>query len=209
MEVSEKSTGEFSVGAGYSSIDGALGNISIKESNLLGQAKELGLSLGLSTRISTIDLSFTDPYFLNKDIAAGIDVFNVRQNNKVYSGYRQKSLGFKLRSGYEIIDDLRHFSSYELRRDRIHDVDSNSSIYIQDQEGKRVTSVFGQALQINKLNDRLNPTDGYKIRLDVDYYGLGGNSKHVLTELRTANFFLDLQISGYSQTLLKQVFYLV
>ena len=189
VEVTEKSTGEFSVGAGYSSLDGAIGNISIKESNLLGQAKELGLALGLSTRRSTIDLSYTDPFFLDKDFAAGIDIFDVRSNNKVYSGYRQKSLGFKLRSGYEIYDDLRHFQSYELRRDRIHDIDGNASAYVKDQEGKRVTSVIGQAFQINRLNDRLNPTDGYKVRLDVDYFGLGGNAKHFLTEIKLANFY--------------------
>ena len=112
--------------------------ISIKESNLLGQAKELGLALGLSTRRSTIDLSYTDPFFLDKDFAAGIDIFDVRANNKVYSGYRQKSLGFKLRTGYEIYDDLRHFVSYELRRDRIHDIDNNSSVYVKDQEGKEL-----------------------------------------------------------------------
>ena len=86
VEVTERSTGEFSVGAGFSSLDGALGNIGIKESNVFGQAKELALDLGLSTRKSEIDLSFTDPYFLNKDLAAGIDIFNVRRNQKTYSG---------------------------------------------------------------------------------------------------------------------------
>lgn len=189
VEVTEASTGEFSVGAGFSSIDGVLGNIGIKESNLLGQAKELGLNLGLSTRRSTVDLSYTDPFFLGNDFAAGFDLFDIRQNNKIYSGYRKKSLGFKLRAGYEIYDDLRHFTSYELRKDRIHDVSDNSSIYVKDQEGKRVTSVIGQAIQYDKLNDRLNPTDGYRVRFDVDYYGLGGNANHIKTEFRAANFY--------------------
>ena len=57
--------------------------------------------------------------------------------------------------GYEIVENLRHFTSYTLKRDKIHDIDNDTSIYIQAQEGKRVTSVIGQAIQFDKLNDML------------------------------------------------------
>ena len=186
--VTERSTGQFTVGAGFSSLDGAMGTVGIKESNLFGEAKELSLNLGLSTRKSEIDLSFTNPYFLDRDLAAGIDIFNIRRNQKTYSGYKHNILGFKLRTGFELIDNLRYFSSYTLKRDKIHDIENDTSIYIQAQEGKRVTSVIGQALQFDELNDRINPTDGYRVRLDVDYFGLGGDSEHILTELKLANF---------------------
>ena len=189
VEVTERSTGEFSVGAGFSSLDGALGNIGIKESNVFGQAKELALQLGLSTRRSSIDLSYTDPYFLDSDVAAGIDVFNVRRNNKTYSGYKHNILGFKLRAGYELIDDFRHISSYTLKRDKIHDIDNATSLFIREQQGKRTNSIIGQAFQYDKLNDRLNPTDGYRIRLDLDFYGLIGDSEHFQSELKIANFY--------------------
>ena len=187
--VAERSTGQFTVGAGFSSLDGEIGSVGIKESNLFGEAKELSLNLGLSTRKSEIDLSFTDPYFLNRDLAAGIDIFNIRRNQKTYSGYKHNVIGFKLRTGFELIDNLRYFSSYTLKRDKIHDIENDTSIYIQAQEGKRVTSVIGQALQFDELNDRINPTDGYRVRLDVDYFGLGGDSEHILTELKLANFW--------------------
>ncbi len=189
VEVTERSTGEFSVGAGFSSLDGALGNIGIKESNVFGQAKELALQLGISTRRSSIDLSYTDPYFLDSDVAAGIDIFNVRRNNKTYSGYKHNILGFKLRTGYELIDDFRHISSYTLKRDKIHDIDNSTSLFIREQQGKRTNSIIGQAFQYDKLNDRLNPTDGYRIRLDLDFYGLIGDSEHFQSELKIANFY--------------------
>ena len=189
VNIKERATGQFTIGAGFSSLDGALGNVGIKESNLFGEGKELGLNLGLSTRKNEIDLSYTDPYFMGKDLAAGIDLFNVRRNNKTYSGYKHNIVGFKLRAGYEIVDNLRHFSSYTLKRDKIHDIDNGTSIYIQQQEGKRVTSIIGQALQYSTLNDRINPTDGFKIRFDIDYYGLTGDVEHISTELKIANFF--------------------
>ncbi len=189
VEVTERSTGEFSVGAGFSSLDGALGNIGIRESNVFGQAKELALQLGLSTRRSSIDLSYTDPYIFDSDIAAGIDIFNVRRNNKSYSGYKHNIIGFKLRAGYELFDDFRHISSYTLKRDKIHDIDNATSLFIREQQGKRTNSIIGQAFQYDKLNDRLNPTDGYRIRLDLDYYGLIGDSEHFSSELKIANFY--------------------
>ena len=126
--------------------------------------------------------------FLGSDVAAGIDLFNVRRNNKIYSGYKHNIIGFKLRSGYELLDNFRHISSYTLKRDKIHDIDNNTSIFIQEQEGKRTTSIVGQAFQYDTLNDRLNPTDGYRIRLDVDYYGLTGDSEHLRTEFKVSNF---------------------
>ncbi|MAI59511.1 MAG: outer membrane protein assembly factor BamA [Rickettsiales bacterium] len=189
VEVKEKATGQFSVGGGFSSLDGAIGNVSIKESNLFGEAKEISLALGISTRRQEIDLSYTNPYFLDKDVAAGIDLFNVRRNNKRYSGYKHNILGFRLRSGYEIINDVRHFSSYTLKRDKIHDISNSTSRYIQGQEGKRVTSIIGQAVQYSSLNDRINPTEGTRVRLDLDYYGLIGDSEHFQSELKIANFF--------------------
>ena len=189
VEIKERSTGEFSVGAGFSSLDGVLGNIGVKENNLFGEGKELSATLGLSTRRSSIDVSYTEPYFMGKDIATGIDLFNIRRNNKTYSGYKHNIIGFKLRTGYELMDDLRHFNSYTLKRDKIHDIDSSSSIYIKSQEGKSVTSMLGQALQYDKLNDRINPTDGYRLRLDLDFYGLGGDSKHIQAEIKVSNFY--------------------
>ena len=197
VEVTERSTGEFSVGAGFSSLDGALGNIGIKESNVFGQAKELSLALGLSTRRSSIDLSYTDPYFLDSDIAAGIDIFNVRRNNKTYSGYKHNIIGFKLRGGYEVFDDLRHISSYTLRRDKIHDIDNQTSIFIREQEGKRTNSIIGQAFVYDRLNDRLNPTDGIRVRLDLDYYGLIGDSEHFSSEFKIANFYRLSDSGGF------------
>ncbi len=189
VEIKEKATGQFSVGGGFSSLDGAMGNVGIKESNLFGEGKELALTLGISTRRSEIDLSYTEPYFMDKDVAVGFDIFDVRRNNKIYSGYKHNILGFKLRSGYEIYNKLMHFSSYTIKRDKIHDIDNTTSRYIREQEGKRDTSIIGQAIQYSSLNDRINPTEGLRVRFDLDYYGLTGDAEHLSTELRIANFW--------------------
>ena len=63
VEVSERSTGEFSFGAGFSTTDDVIADVSIRERNLLGKGQDLRASIGLSTRRQSIDLSFTEPFF--------------------------------------------------------------------------------------------------------------------------------------------------
>ena len=85
-------------------------------------------------------------------------------------------------------DNLRHFSSYTLKRDKIHDIDKQTSIYIQRTRGQKTNIYNWSGTLYSTLNDRINPTDGFKIRFDIDYYGLIGDSEHFSTELKIANF---------------------
>ncbi|MDC0033477.1 outer membrane protein assembly factor BamA [Alphaproteobacteria bacterium] len=66
VKVAEKSTGEISFGAGFSSEVGVLGDIGIRERNLLGRGQDLFLKMSLSAKASQIDLKFTEPYFMGR-----------------------------------------------------------------------------------------------------------------------------------------------
>ncbi|MFP6742130.1 MAG: outer membrane protein assembly factor BamA, partial [Alphaproteobacteria bacterium] len=74
VEVAEVSTGALTFQAGISSSEGVLGSVSVTERNLLGRGQNLGLSFTLSGRTQLIDLRFTEPYFLGREIGAGFDV---------------------------------------------------------------------------------------------------------------------------------------
>src|SRR3546814_7468516 len=84
-DVTEKSTGEFSVGVGYSTSESVLGDISIRERNLLGRGQDLKLGFSLSTQRQQADLSFTEPYFLDRELVAGFDLLRRR------TGFRRRS----------------------------------------------------------------------------------------------------------------------
>ena len=88
VEVQERATGEFTIGAGYSTSDGPVGNTHIRERNLLGKGQDLKLSFSLSGRTSQIDLSFTEPYFMDKDLSAGFDIFKIEKDYQDESGYK-------------------------------------------------------------------------------------------------------------------------
>jgi outer membrane protein insertion porin family len=178
VEVEEQSTGELSFGAGFSTSEGPLGDISIRERNLLGRGQDLRLAFLISGRTQQLDLSFTEPYFLERNVAAGFDLFRVERDNQDRSSFDQKSVGGALRLGYQITENLRQTLRYTLREDDITNIDDGASRLIRDQEGKRTTSLVGQTLFYDRRDNRIDPTDGYYLSLTTDLAGLGGSTRY-------------------------------
>jgi len=178
VTVEEKSTGELQIGAGFSSIDGVLGNFSVQEHNFLGRGQNVGVSLLLSQHLVRADLSFNEPYFLDRNLSAGFDIFSIDQNQLLNSQYDQVAVGFTLNSGYQMTEFLRQTWHYTLRNDDITNILSTASQFIRDQQGNVTTSEIGQALLYDKRNDRFDPTDGYYIQVGTDFAGAGGNAAY-------------------------------
>src|SRR5262249_33923551 len=128
-----KSTGEFSVGIGFSTADGPLADIGIHERNLLGRGQDLRVDTLVAFRTDQLDISFTEPYFLGRNLAAGIDLFAINRDNTNFAGFSQFSLGTTLRAGYQITEPLRQTLTYTLRQDRIYNVSPEASTFIQQQ----------------------------------------------------------------------------
>lgn len=180
VEVEEQSTGELTFGFGFSTAEGPLGDISLRERNLLGRGQDLRLGFTLSGKRSQFDLSFTEPYFLDRNLAAGIDLYRIETDRKE-SSFDQKSLGFGLRAGYEIQEYLRHTVRYGLSQDEIFDVDDDASLAIKQQEGETVSSVVGHTLTYDRRDSRFDPREGYYATFSNDLAGLGGDVHYLRT----------------------------
>ena len=178
-EIEEQSTGELSLGLGFSTTDGPLADINVRERNFLGRGQDVRIGTVVSLRSQQIDLSFTEPYFLDKNIAAGIDVFEVKTSPTAnfFTGvspvYQQFSYGGALRTGYQITENLRQTWKYTGRSDDITNIESNASLFIQLQAGTHLTSAIGQVLLYDRRDNRLEPTSGYFASLGNDIAGLG------------------------------------
>ena len=182
VEVQEQSTGELSFGVGFSTAEGPLGDVSVRERNLLGRGQDLRLGFVISGRRSQIDLSFTEPYFLDRPLAAGFDVFRTETNRRE-SSFDEKNLGGGLRFGYDITEFLRQTVRYTISRNEILDVDSDASLAIQQQRGTTISSVIGQDLIYDRRDNRLDPREGYFARLRNDLAGLGGDVSYLRSRL--------------------------
>lgn len=188
VEVAERATGEISFGIGFSTTDGPLGDISLSERNLLGTGKQgrVGFTLlGSGTRAV---FSYTDPYFLERDLSAGTDLFYTTRSYSDDS-YKVQELGSNLRMGYPLSEYLRQRVYYQIKQTEITDVDSRASRIVRDQQGSRVTSLVGQQLTYDRRDDPRDPTSGYVLRLTTDIAGLGGDAKFLRGNLAGDYYF--------------------
>ena len=188
VEVVEQSTGELSIGAGVSSDSGLLANASIRERNLLGRGQDLALSFALSFTETQLDLSFTEPYFLNRRLAAGIDLFASEQDREDTSNFTQESVGGGFRIGYELAPRWRQNWGYQLRQDDI-EADANASRFIRAQDGRTITSRVSHTLSYDNTDNFFDPSEGYRLTIDNGLAGLGGDVAYFSTEAKGQVFF--------------------
>ncbi|MCB1884450.1 MAG: outer membrane protein assembly factor BamA [Geminicoccaceae bacterium] len=189
VAVTERSTGELSFGAGYSTSDGILGDIRLTERNLLGRGQTVVANFTNSSRRKNLEFSFTEPYFLGYEFAAGFDVFRNQTDYQSQSSFDETSLGATVRGTYPLTERLSHSLRYTLRQDEISSVDPDASVFIQDEEGTRITSLVGQTLSYDQRDQRFLPSEGYIVRLDQDLAGIGGDNRFLKSELRGDVYF--------------------
>jgi outer membrane protein insertion porin family len=179
VNLEEQSTGELSVGTGFSTTEGLLANVGIHQSNLLGQGQDLRLNGTLSQFVKAVDLSFTEPYFLNRPLAAGWDIFQTQNNNQRLQTYDLYSLGATGRLGFDLTQDLHNTWRYTIRQDSITNIQSNTSLFIQQEAASRTESVIGTSLYWDQRNDHVTPTGGYYISADGSFAGLGAEVRYL------------------------------
>ena len=111
----------------YEVITGAKVIFGLGEKNLLGTGQQLGFNLALAQSGTEADISYTEPYFLDRDVAAGFDLFRITRDWQDESSYDYQTTGFSLRAGYSLSENLRHTWKYTLRQDKIENIDDDAS----------------------------------------------------------------------------------
>jgi len=220
VNVEEKSTGEVSFGAGYASNDGFLADVSITERNFLGRGQFVRAALGWGERRRTADFSFTEPFFLDRRLAAGFDLFYRRSTNSTYQSYVQETIGGGIRLGVQIDENLTAQVRYRLYEQRIRLpselqdcalipyglnpinpalgvadclYNGEASVAIRNSVGNALVSMAGFSLVYNRLDAPRNPRNGLYAEFSVDVAGLGGDVRFVrtATDVRYYHTFLE------------------
>ncbi|WP_199707996.1 outer membrane protein assembly factor BamA [Teichococcus wenyumeiae] len=190
--VTERATGELSLGGGYSTDAGALADIGLRERNLVGTGIDARINTTIAQRRSQVDLSVTDPSFLDRNLSVGLDLFYVQRDLREYSGYEERRAGGALRAGYEFNERLRQSWAYTLSRRNVFNIDEGVSRYIAEQKGVTWLSQIGQTLTYDTRDSRLDPRSGYVVRLGTDLAGLGGDVAYVRARV-DGNYFIPFE----------------
>lgn len=195
VEVEEQSTGELSLGAGFSTTDGPLADISLRERNFLGRGQDVRIGTVVSFHSQQVDLSFTEPYFLDSNVAAGFDLFEIKTSPTAsfFSGetpvYQQFSYGGSVRAGYQLTENLRQTLKYTARSDDITDVQSDASLFIALQQGTHLTSSIGQVLLYDRRDNRIDPTSGWYASLGNDFAGAGFGVQYIRNKVTGGYYY--------------------
>ncbi len=180
-KVTEQATGQFSLGGGYSSDLGALVNAGLSQNNFLGTGVNTSINAVLAQRGTQINLGVTDPYFLDRNLIAGFDLFRTVTDSYTSSdtnySYSESDIGADVRLGYRFNANVRQSFTYTLSQRDVYDVASGSSLYVTDEEGVSSLSQISQTLSFDYVNDDETPTSGLLMDLTTDYAGLGGSAK--------------------------------
>lgn len=176
IDVTEKPTGLFSLGGGFSSVDGLIGTIDLSQRNFLGRGWEVFLRIRAGGNVQQGTVGFTEPWLFDRPLSAGFDLFN---NRRVFTEYTSESLGGDIRFSHPFLDFSRWYLNYRLTRDKISDVRENVSEVLRREEGSRITSLVEGALSRDTRDNVFTPNKGSRASLIVDVAGLGGDSKFV------------------------------
>jgi outer membrane protein insertion porin family len=194
VDVVEKSTGEFNIGAGYTTGGDSSGPTvegSIAERNFLGRGQFIRFAAGGGKDSRDYRVSFTEPYFLGRRISAGFDVYH---STREYRRYDSESTGATIRFGLPITQALSTQLAYNIVREEYDlddcddddndptdfcDGDVSRAIFNAVEDSPWTKSSVSASLLYNTIDDLKNPHSGLYITGTVEAAGLGGDAEWV------------------------------
>jgi len=179
VDVKEKATGTFSIGGGYSSLDGFIGQGSIQQSNFLGLGLKANVSASIGGKSQTYSVGVTDPYFMDTKWTLGGDIYRSARD---YIDYSRRLTGGDVKGGYPINDFISTFVMYKYEiKDIYNPTPAYQTLNNRDMDnyplGVTTTSSLFGSITHNNTDYRLDPTRGMINAVSAEYAGLGGDNK--------------------------------
>jgi outer membrane protein insertion porin family len=186
VNVTEQSTAALSVGLGYSTTTSLLGEVSYTDSNWFGRGQNLRASIQASYITKQAILSFTEPYFLDRELAAGFDIYQT-QTNFDQATYQSDTTAAVLRLGFPISEYSSVSLSYTYQIAEIRPY-GGAPLNVQLAAGSLYGSIFGFAYSYADLDDVRKPTSGSTFSIAQSFAGFGGNLKFLNTGMTAATY---------------------
>ncbi len=170
VEISERPTGTFQIGAGFSSVESFIAQAQISQNNLFGRGQTLSLQAQLSNLRQIFTIRFVEPYFLDTRWTFAFDLFNQNRSINLFS---REAKGGSLTWGYPISFETRAFLTYKLEEVRVATGGTGfsnfgSSTQVPIASGSvanlfrgGITSSVQASLSYDSRNNRLFPTAGW------------------------------------------------
>ncbi len=188
VNVKEKNTGQFSIGAGYSSVDSFMLMGEISENNFLGRGDRLSFVANLSGTSNRFNLGYTNPHLRDSELSIGFDLFNWFRE---YDDYDKDSQGGAVRFGYPLFEKVRGYGSYSYTDTTLSNISEFASDIILDSVDINLTSAVKFSM-VRDTRDRITgASKGSQNSISVEYAGgdLGGDAQFTKVEAHTSLYF--------------------
>lgn len=184
------STGEVVVSGGFQSLLGILLEFRIGERNFLGRGQEIETKFKFAKNFREIDFTFIEPYFLNK-LQIGINIYRGREKKR--GGFaKKKNFGGKVFIGYELLENLYQTFTFHIRQEKSKKLNKKISPLLRSTKGIAHKSIISQKITYDKLNNRLNPSDGYLLEVNNILIGVYGE-EYYLNNILKSEFYKSIQ----------------
>ncbi len=174
VKVKEKPTGFLSIGGGYSSVDKFIGMADITQGNLFGKGQYIKLRGELGGRSSFYELSFRDPWFMDKPLSFGTSIY---KTTRKYTDFDKKATGFEVSFGKAFTEYWGASISYNYEKATIENITEDASSRIKEQEGTKTTSSISLSIARDSRDNYLDPSRGSRNAIYLTFAGLGGTNK--------------------------------
>jgi outer membrane protein insertion porin family len=199
VDVEEGKTGQLSFGAGFSSIDGFVGFAEISQSNFdimnfptfTGGGQKLRLRAEVGFERQDFLVSFTEPYFMGKKVAAGFDLWS-RNSQYLSDYYDEQRLGGDIRMGKAFGEFYRGDLVYKLENVTL-DMDSDASPELQEQGGSDLISSVSLGLTRDTRDSIVFPHRGAISSITAEFAGLGGDAEFMKIEALGSQYFVPIE----------------
>ncbi|MEE9419872.1 MAG: outer membrane protein assembly factor BamA [Desulfatiglandaceae bacterium] len=170
VNIKERATRTFSVGAGYSSAYSAFVMFQIADNNFLGYGQKLQATARIGAKATEYDIKFVEPWLFDRPLSLGLDAYKWSQE---YSDYSRDSLGGAVNLGFPTgIDEYTRGSvMYDYDDANISDISPDASQVLKDMEGRNVTSSMTFRLRRDSKDRLWNTTKGSVNSLSFQYAG--------------------------------------
>jgi len=198
FEVEEQRTGQFMVGAGFSSVENLIGFVELSQGNFditdwprfTGGGQKVKIRAQFGTQSSSYEFSFVEPWFLNRRLSLGFDLYD-RDSRFLSDDYDQEVIGASVSLGKPIGAHDRAVLTYGLEQIDVYNVSSNSSPTIQEEEGTRTKSYMTLELIHDTRDSVFVATRGNRSSVSATLAGgpLGAETDLYGFQARTSQFF--------------------
>ena len=200
VKVTEQPTGQLTFSLGYSSVEKLVGDVGISQSNFRGRGQRVDFEVSLGYLRKQITLSFTEPRFMDRNLAAGFDIYTYRYDFSTQASFQTASTGISLRTGFPINQYASIGTTYSVHTDNVsipsYVIDPATGKCTQgysqslcDEIGRTLTSLVGYSVRWDRRNDPILPTRGFYVDFRQDFAGLGGDTQYISTNLNGAWYY--------------------